>query len=64
MLDEWCAKLGRNPQEIERTAALQPDEVSNWAEYLDAGAEHLIVMTGAPYDLAPVEQLLAAARAR
>jgi probable F420-dependent oxidoreductase len=64
VLDQWCAKLGRNPKEIERTAALQPDEVSNWAEYLDAGAEHLIVMTGAPYDLAPVEQLLAAARAR
>jgi probable F420-dependent oxidoreductase len=64
VLDQWCAKLGRNPKEIERTAALQPGEVSNWAEYLDAGAEHLIVMTGAPYDLAPVEQLLAAARAR
>jgi probable F420-dependent oxidoreductase len=63
VLDRWCAELGRNPKEIERTAALQPGEVSNWAEYLDAGAEHLIVMTGAPYDLAPVEQLLAAARA-
>jgi probable F420-dependent oxidoreductase len=62
VLDEWCAKLGRNPGEIERTAALRPDEVSSWAEYVDAGAEHLIVMTGAPYVLAPVEQLLAAAR--
>jgi probable F420-dependent oxidoreductase len=62
VLDEWCAKLDRHPGEIERTAALQPDEVSTWQEYLDAGAEHLIVMTGAPYDLAPVEQLLAAAR--
>ncbi len=62
VLDDWCAKLGRNPNEIERTAALQPDEVGSWAEYLDAGADHLIVMTGAPYDLAPVEQLLASAR--
>jgi probable F420-dependent oxidoreductase len=62
VLDEWCAKLDRNPREVERTAALQPDEVGNWAEYLDAGAEHLIVMTGAPYDLGPVEQLLASAR--
>jgi probable F420-dependent oxidoreductase len=62
VLDEWCAKLGRSPREIERTAALQPDEVATWAEYVDAGAEHLIVMTGAPYDLGPVEQLLAAAR--
>jgi probable F420-dependent oxidoreductase len=62
VLDEWCEKLDRNPREVERTAALQPDEVGSWAEYLDAGAEHLIVMTGAPYDLAPVEQLLASAR--
>ncbi len=62
VLDEWCKKLDRNPKEVERTAALQPDEVGNWAEYLDAGAQHLIVMTGAPYDLGPVEQLLASAR--
>ena len=63
VLDDWCTKLDRNPGEIERTAALQPDEVSNWAEYLEAGAQHLIVMTPAPYDLGPVEELLAAARA-
>jgi probable F420-dependent oxidoreductase len=62
VLDEWCSRLGRNPREIERTAALQPDEVSAWSEYLAAGAQHLIVMTGAPYDLRPVEELLAAGR--
>ncbi|MGZ6995447.1 MAG: LLM class F420-dependent oxidoreductase [Acidimicrobiia bacterium] len=62
VLDEWCAKLGREPSEIERTVAIRPDEVSTWPEYLDAGAEHLIVMAGTPYDLAPVEALLAAAR--
>ncbi|MGZ6965699.1 MAG: LLM class F420-dependent oxidoreductase [Acidimicrobiia bacterium] len=62
VLDEWCAKLGREPSEIERTVAIRPDEVSTWSEYLDAGAEHLIVMAGTPYDLAPVEALLAAAR--
>lgn len=62
VLDDWCHKLERNPREIERTAALQPDEVSAWSEYLAAGAQHLIVMTPAPYDLGPVEELLAAAR--
>lgn len=62
VLDQWCEKLGRPPREIERTAALQPDEVSTWRDYLDAGAEHLIVMAGSPYDLGPVEELLAAAR--
>lgn len=62
VLDEWCAKLGREPHEIERTVAIQPDEVPTWSEYLDAGANHIIVMAGNPYDLAPVEELLAAAR--
>jgi probable F420-dependent oxidoreductase len=62
VLDDWCVRLGRNPREVERTAALQPDEVTAWADYLDAGAQHLIVMTPPPYDLAPVEALLAAAR--
>ena len=62
VLDDWCAKLGRNPAEIERTVGISGDEVSSWQEYLDAGADHLIVMTGAPYDLGPVETLLAAAR--
>jgi probable F420-dependent oxidoreductase len=62
VLDDWCRRLERNPHEVERTAALQPDEVGNWAAYLDAGAQHLIVMTPAPYDLGPVEELLTAAR--
>jgi probable F420-dependent oxidoreductase len=62
VLDDWCGRLERNPREIERTAALQPDEVGDWAAYLEAGAQHLIVMTPAPYDLRPVEELLAAAR--
>jgi probable F420-dependent oxidoreductase len=63
VLDEWCTKLDRNPREVERTVAIGPDEIGTWPEYLEAGAEHLIVMAGAPYDLAPVEELLAAARA-
>jgi probable F420-dependent oxidoreductase len=62
VLDDWCARLGRNPREIERTAALQPDEVDDWHAYLDAGAQHLIVMTPSPYDLGPVRTLLAAAQ--
>jgi probable F420-dependent oxidoreductase len=62
ILDDWCARTGRPPAEIERTAALNQNEVGNWEAYLDAGAEHLIVMSGPPYDLGPTEALLAAAR--
>jgi probable F420-dependent oxidoreductase len=62
VLDEWCARIDRKPSEIERTVAINGTEVGNWSEYLDAGAEHLIVMTGPPFDLAPVERLLQSAR--
>jgi probable F420-dependent oxidoreductase len=63
VLDEWCAKLGRQPSEIERTVGIAGDEVGIWQEYLDAGAEHLIVMAGPPFDLDPVRKLLEIARA-
>lgn len=62
VLDHWCAELERRPTEVERTAALNVAEVDDWEAYLDAGAQHLIVMCGAPYDLDPVERLLAHAR--
>ena len=39
------------------------DEVDDAEAYLDAGATHLIVMTGHPYDLDPVERLLGLAQA-
>ena len=32
--------------QIERTVGIHPTEVDNWPAYLDAGAEHLIVMAG------------------
>lgn len=60
ILDQHCATVGRDPREIERTVAIGPDDVGNLEAYAEAGADHLIVMLGNPYDLAPVEQLLAA----
>jgi len=62
VLDDWCVRLDRKPSQIERTVAINGSEVDDWQGYLDAGAEHLIVMVGPPFDLAPVEQLLATAR--
>ncbi|GIU87038.1 MAG: LLM class F420-dependent oxidoreductase [Acidimicrobiia bacterium] len=61
LLDEWCERVGRNPRQIERTVAIRPPEVDDWEAFLEAGAEHLIVMVGAPFDLDPVRRLLAAA---
>jgi probable F420-dependent oxidoreductase len=62
ILDDWCERVGRNPRQIERTVAIQPPEIDDWQAYVDAGAEHIIVMTGPPYDLEPVRKLLASAR--
>jgi alkanesulfonate monooxygenase SsuD/methylene tetrahydromethanopterin reductase-like flavin-dependent oxidoreductase (luciferase family) len=58
VLDDWCADVGRDPAEIERTVAIRPDEVGSVDAYVDAGAQHVIVMMGPPYDLDPVRQLL------
>lgn len=62
ILDDWCARVNRDPSEIERTVAIQPNEIETASDYLDAGAQHLIVMVGTPYDLDPVQQLLDASR--
>jgi probable F420-dependent oxidoreductase len=62
VLDEWCERLGRSPRQIERTVAINPSEVDDWAAYLDAGAEHLIVMLGDPFDLSSVRSLLKSSR--
>ncbi len=62
VLDHWCDEIGRDRSAVERTVAIRADEVDDWEAYRDAGADHLLVMTGAPYDLAPVERLLGLTR--
>jgi probable F420-dependent oxidoreductase len=62
ILDEWCAKVGRDPKSIERTVGIGATEWVDWEKYVAAGADHLIVMTGSPFDLDPVAQLVAAVR--
>jgi probable F420-dependent oxidoreductase len=60
VLDDWCDRVGRDPKAIERTVGIGAREIGDAERYVDAGASHLIVMLGHPYDLASVEQLLAA----
>lgn len=64
VLDEWCAEVGRDPAEIERTVALSVDEVDSWEDFVDAGATHLIVMLPRPHDVSVVEQLISRVSAR
>jgi probable F420-dependent oxidoreductase len=65
VLDQWCEKLGRDPKEIERTVGIQASDVERGVDaYLDVGAEHLILMSGAPFDepLKNLERLLEMSR--
>ena len=59
VLNDWCAKIGRNPKEIERTIAVEPKELERAEEYAEAGADHLIAMVGSPFDFTAVEKALA-----
>jgi probable F420-dependent oxidoreductase len=60
ILDEWCAKVGRNPKEIERTVAIYPNEVTPelFEAYQQAGAEHIILTSAGPFDMKDLETLL------
>ncbi|MBM3662765.1 MAG: LLM class F420-dependent oxidoreductase [Actinobacteria bacterium] len=61
VLDEWCDRVGRDPAAIERTVAIEPTD-ERWEEYVAAGADHLIVMTGDPFDLDAAARLVDATR--
>jgi probable F420-dependent oxidoreductase len=62
VLDDWCAKVGRDPAAVERTVAIGPHEIGDAGAYAAAGATHLIMMVGHPFDLTSVGELLEMAR--
>ena len=48
---------------MERTVAIQANDVDNWQAYVEAGADHIIVMTGDPFEIDAVAKLREATRA-
>ncbi|MFN8662327.1 MAG: LLM class F420-dependent oxidoreductase [Thermomicrobiales bacterium] len=53
VLNDWCAKVGRNPDEIERSAQIFGPQLDKLDEYYEAGITHFITDAGGPdYDLA------------
>ncbi len=59
VLDEWCARVGRDPNEIERSAQIFGPQLDKLDEYLAAGITHLIGEASGPdYDLAPLRKLI------
>jgi probable F420-dependent oxidoreductase len=68
-LDEWCARVGRDPRAIGRSVSISDDrrepasallaELDTRADaYIAAGATDFVYGLSAPYDLSPVEALL------
>lgn len=57
VLDQWCARVGRDPASIERAASVSGAGQAV-TSLLRAGAQHLIVGLGTPFDVGPVRQLL------
>lgn len=61
VLDEWCARVGRDPARIERTLLTENlAQIDDWRDYVAAGVDQLLVGIGAPFDLTPVERLMKA----
>ncbi len=59
VLDNWCNEISREPSEIERSVNTKPSESDQLEAFLEAGATHIIFEVGAPFDMKPVEQLVA-----
>ena len=58
ILDDWCAEVGRDPAEIERTINLPAEAVARLDEYEAVGVQHVIFMLGPPFDLTPLQRAL------
>ncbi len=61
ILDEWCAKIGRDPAEIERSVLRSsPDVIERADDFVAAGITHIITgCSGPDYDLSGLKALIA-----
>lgn len=59
VLDSWCEKVGRQPSAVERTLNMYGKPTHTmYDDYVEAGAQHIILNLGSPWDLTPIEQLV------
>jgi probable F420-dependent oxidoreductase len=58
VLDDWCARVGRDPAQVERTSNIAVSAIDRMQEWVDAGAQRLQIQLDHPFDLAPVERAL------
>ena len=59
VLNDWCAEVGRNPAEIERsTAAGRDDTEATYDAYVAQGITHIILGAGTPWNFDQLEKLV------
>jgi hypothetical protein len=59
VLNEWCAQVGRNPADIERSVTIGPDDIDQCDAFLKAGATHFIMGHEYPFDQQAFTKLVA-----
>jgi probable F420-dependent oxidoreductase len=63
ILDEWCARVGRDPKEIERTANVSVSTQREIDAYLEAGLQHFVLRLAHPFDTKILQRILKASEA-
>ncbi len=58
VLDEWCARIGRDPKEIERTANLSVRSEKDVDAWLEAGLQHFVLRLAQPFGTKDVERMI------
>jgi alkanesulfonate monooxygenase SsuD/methylene tetrahydromethanopterin reductase-like flavin-dependent oxidoreductase (luciferase family) len=59
VLDDWCRRVGRNPEEIERSILLDDDQLDLLDDYVAQGITHFLTVADGPqYDLSNLEHLI------
>jgi probable F420-dependent oxidoreductase len=58
VLDEWCAKVGRDPSAIQRSPSINLGDLDTLDDYVAAGANFIIVRLASPWDTKPYRQLV------
>jgi hypothetical protein len=65
VLREWCAREGRDPEQIEKSALLfRPEQLAQLEQYREAGITHFMLGVGVPFRLDQALRVLSWARGR
>ncbi len=58
VLANRCREIGRDPADIERTVSISVGDLDRLDAFVDAGATHIILGIGEPWNFAAVERLV------